>query len=113
MGRWVDGNWVWDLRWRRDIFVWELNLLKNLLDVLIRSPISGADDSWCWRHNPSGFFSIKSAYLFICQSISDEVFISKEELRLLPKFWKTWPPSKVAVFYWQLLQDRLPTRHNL
>ncbi|MCH94825.1 receptor-like kinase, partial [Trifolium medium] len=35
------------------------------------------------------------------------------EERLLPKVWKTWAPSKVAVFSWQLLQDRLPTRQNL
>jgi hypothetical protein len=28
MGSWVEGQWAWDLRWRRDLFVWELNLLE-------------------------------------------------------------------------------------
>ncbi|GAU25978.1 hypothetical protein TSUD_166610 [Trifolium subterraneum] len=28
MGKWVEGQWLWDLRWRRDLFVWELNLLE-------------------------------------------------------------------------------------
>ncbi|MCI85450.1 hypothetical protein A2U01_0106729, partial [Trifolium medium] len=32
---------------------------------------------------------------------------------LLPKVWKSWTPSKVVVFSWQLLQDRLPTHRNL
>ncbi|GAU20222.1 hypothetical protein TSUD_352860 [Trifolium subterraneum] len=45
--------------------------------------------------------------------IFDEVFISEEELCLLPKVWKIWALSKVVVFSWQLLQDSLPTRHNL
>jgi hypothetical protein len=56
------------------------------------------------RHDPSGLFSVKSAYLVLRQSSFDELFISEEKLHLL---------SKVAVFSWQLLQDRLPTRHNL
>ncbi|GAU31203.1 hypothetical protein TSUD_210600 [Trifolium subterraneum] len=77
MGRWVEGQWLWDLRWIRDLFVWELNLLE-----------------------------IKSAFLALSRSTIDEVIFSVEEQMLLPKVLKTWAPSKVAVFSWQLLQDR-------
>ncbi|MCH85106.1 hypothetical protein A2U01_0005948 [Trifolium medium] len=44
MGSWAEGHWVWDLKWRRNLFIWELNLLKNLLEALNRSSISEADD---------------------------------------------------------------------
>ncbi|MCH93643.1 pentatricopeptide repeat-containing protein [Trifolium medium] len=54
---------------------WVVGLMVN------GSPISVADNSWRWRHDPSGLFSVKSADLVIRQSISDEVFISEEELR--------------------------------
>lgn len=27
--------------------------------------------------------------------------------------WKSWAPSKVVVFFWQLLLDKIPTRLNL
>jgi hypothetical protein len=27
--------------------------------------------------------------------------------------WKSWAPSKVIVFSWQLLLDRIPSRSNL
>ncbi|MCI41745.1 hypothetical protein A2U01_0062979, partial [Trifolium medium] len=54
MGRWFEGQWVWDLRWRRKLFVWELNLLERLHEILDRSIISTVDDSWCWKHDPSG-----------------------------------------------------------
>ncbi|GAU22971.1 hypothetical protein TSUD_247150 [Trifolium subterraneum] len=70
-------------------------------------------DLRCWKHDPSGCYSVKSAYLALRRSTTDEVIFSVEEQRLLPKLWKTWAPSKVAVFSWQLLQDRLPTRQNL
>jgi hypothetical protein len=114
MGSWVDDQWVWDLRWRRDLFVWELNLLDNLLEILNGSPISVAVNSWCWKHDPCGLFSIKSAYMVIRQSTTDEVSFFADELLFPPKVWKTsWAPSKVAVFFWQLLQDRLSTHHNL
>ncbi|GAU37692.1 hypothetical protein TSUD_164950 [Trifolium subterraneum] len=49
----------------------------------------------------------------LCRSIVDEVIFSIEEEKMLPKVWKTWAPSKVTIFSWQLLQDRLPTRKNL
>ncbi|GAU10160.1 hypothetical protein TSUD_418630, partial [Trifolium subterraneum] len=86
MGRWVEGQWIWDLR---------------------------TTDSWCWKHDPSGCYSVQSAFLALSRSTTNEVIFSVEEHRLLPKAWKTWSPSKVAVFSWQLLQHRLPTRQYL
>ncbi|MCI08317.1 putative ribonuclease H protein, partial [Trifolium medium] len=98
MGSWVEGQWVWDLRWRRDLFVWEFNLLESLQDILNHSTISAADDSWVWKHDPTGQYSVKSAFLALSRSTTDDVIFSVEEERLLPKVWKTWAPSKVAVF---------------
>jgi hypothetical protein len=88
MGSWVDDQWVWDLRWRRDLFVWELNLLDNLLEILNGSPISVAVNSWCWKHDPCGLFSIKSAYMVIRQSTTDEVSFFADELLFPPKYGK-------------------------
>ncbi|GAU32685.1 hypothetical protein TSUD_145590 [Trifolium subterraneum] len=113
MGSWVEGQWIWVFRWRRDLFVWELNLLESLHEILNHSTISTVEDSWFWMHDPSGHYSVKSAFLALSCSTANEVIFSVEEKRLLPKVWKTWAPSNVAVFSWQLLQDRLPTRQNL
>jgi hypothetical protein len=114
MGSWIKGQCVWDLRWRRNLFVWELNLLDSLNEIMDRSIISiTKEDSWCWKHDPSGYYSIKSAFLAFSRSTVDEVSFSGEEEMLLQKVWKTWAPSKVAVFSSQLLQDRLPTHQNL
>ncbi|PNX75998.1 hypothetical protein L195_g031943 [Trifolium pratense] len=89
--------------------------------------ISTTDDSWFWKHDSSGLYSVNSAFLKLSSSTVDEVIFSVEEVRLLPKVWKTWTPSKVAVFSWQLLhdsstfdevifsveEDRLSTHRNL
>jgi len=32
---------------------------------------------------------------------------------ILALVWKSWAPSKVCVFLWKLLLDRIPTRMNL
>ncbi|MCH87355.1 ribonuclease H [Trifolium medium] len=72
MGSWVEDQWVWNLRFRRDLFVWELNLLGNLLEILNGSPISIAVNSWCWKHDSCGFFLVKSAYMVLRQSTADE-----------------------------------------
>ncbi|MCI44688.1 hypothetical protein A2U01_0065927, partial [Trifolium medium] len=73
--------------------------------MLNRATISTTDDSWFWKHDPSGSYSVKSAFLALSRATVDEVIFSVAEIRLLPKVWKTWAPSKVAVFSWQLLQD--------
>jgi hypothetical protein len=113
MGNWVEGQWIWDLNWRRELFVWELNLLESLHEIMNLSTISVVDDSWSWKPDPTGQYSVKSTFLALSRSTSNEVVFSVEEERLLPKVWKTWAPSKVAAFSWQLLQDRFPTRQNL
>ncbi|MCI29399.1 putative ribonuclease H protein, partial [Trifolium medium] len=88
MGSWVEGHWVWDLRWRRNLFVFEINLLESLIEMLNRATISTTDDFWFWKHDPSGSYSVKSAFLALSRSTVDEVIFSVAE-------------------------DRLPTRQNL
>lgn len=34
MGSWCNGNWSWNFSWRRTLFVWEENLLLELLEQI-------------------------------------------------------------------------------
>ncbi|GAU43075.1 hypothetical protein TSUD_194290 [Trifolium subterraneum] len=68
----------------------------------------GMEDSWVWTLDPTGSYSVKSAYLAITS-----VEVAPEPNSLLTRVWKSWAPSKVIVLSWQLLQDRVPTRQNL
>jgi hypothetical protein len=51
-------------------------------------------------------------YRYLSNSISPPP-ITLEKLSLLEHLWKSYAPSKVIVFTWQLLLGRLPTRDNL
>jgi len=45
---WKDSGVFWNLTWRRHPFLWEHNLIGNLLDIL-QTPILGEDaDKWRW-----------------------------------------------------------------
>ncbi|GAU20655.1 hypothetical protein TSUD_230690 [Trifolium subterraneum] len=61
-----------------------------------------------WRHDSSRIFSVKSAYLVLTSGV-----VHNGADSLLARVWKSWAPSKVIVFSWQLFQDRVPTRQNL
>ncbi|GAU51224.1 hypothetical protein TSUD_412300 [Trifolium subterraneum] len=62
-GKWDGGVWVWEFRWRRRLFVWEQELLHGLLVLLDSVSMSLSADSWSWKFEPSGMYSVKSAYL--------------------------------------------------
>ncbi|GAU16879.1 hypothetical protein TSUD_368280 [Trifolium subterraneum] len=108
MGLWEHGQWLWDFRWRRELSVAEFELLRNLLQVVSQSSLLRMEDSWVWTMDPTGSYSGKSAYLAITG-----VEATHEPNSLLARVWKSWAPSKVLVFSWQLLQDRVPTKQNL
>ena len=50
-------------------------------------------DQWVWEADPSGRYSVKSAYSVLRQDVSEEA--PDEEFKEL---WKLKVPSKVAVF---------------
>ncbi|GAU10748.1 hypothetical protein TSUD_425810, partial [Trifolium subterraneum] len=63
MGNWLDGEWHWNFRWRRELSVWEIELLQTLMTAIENHPVLGDIGSWSWRHDSTGIFLVKSAYL--------------------------------------------------
>ena len=112
LGRWEENVWTWDLRWRRPLFVWEADLLIELLEV-VSSPREGREDVWSWIHCPDGRYSVKSAYAYLSKILPVPGAPNGEILQAVSRVWKSWAPSKVVVFSWQLILDRIPTRLNL
>ncbi|XP_045802312.1 uncharacterized protein LOC123895887 [Trifolium pratense] len=57
-------------------------------------------------------FSVKSAYCLM-QNLYEPISIDSDLLEALLTMWKNDIPSKVGVFGWRLLLDKLPTRAAL
>jgi len=55
-------NLEWNFNWRRSFFVWEGQLLANLLEDLEGVVWSQEEDEWRWNLEDNGVFSMKSAY---------------------------------------------------
>ncbi|GAU33935.1 hypothetical protein TSUD_357340 [Trifolium subterraneum] len=113
MDTWVDGEWVWDLKWRRNLFVWEADLLDELMRTLNSIQITNANDNWFWKHDANGIFFVKSAYSVVELASRVDVVMPEVSSLILAKVGKSWAPSKVIVFLWQLLQNRISSRQNL
>ncbi|PNX58539.1 F-box family protein [Trifolium pratense] len=104
---------LWNLVWRRRLFVWEANLLDELLMILNPTVLSSVADRWGWRPELGEEFSVKSTYVLVSNLIISRGVILNEEQSAYKAIWKGPTPSKVSGFSWMVLHDRVPTRVNL
>jgi hypothetical protein len=103
----------WNLQWRRRFFVWEENLLEDLLLVINAAQISDRGDSWSWQPTNDALFTVKSAYHIVSNLSASPNLISQGHAKVFQSLWKIPAPSKVSGFAWQLLHDKIPTKVNL
>jgi hypothetical protein len=113
MGSWFNGQWRWDLHWRRNFFEWEEDLYRQLDVIITGFTPTLSDDSWIWRVNGDEGFTVKSCY--------DLLYINLRPTQtrdllfgfVFSNVWKCAAPSKICAFSWQLLLDRIQTKDNL
>jgi hypothetical protein len=109
----INGTFSWDFIWRRRFFVWEQDLLHELLAIINPVNLSVGDDRWGWVPEGGGPFSVKSTYLMVFSLAAPVILSSQWHGGTFSSIWKCPAPSKVCGFTWQLLHGRIPTRHNL
>jgi hypothetical protein len=113
VGGWEFGEWRWNLVWRRNFFVWEEQLLQDLLNLLAVARMSNMDDRWICNPGSEDVFSVKSAYVFLDSLCYLRPPLSSLESFVFKFIWKCGAPSKVSALSWQVALDRVPTRFNL
>lgn len=115
MGSWCNGSWSWNFNWRRSLFVWEENLVLELLEQ-INFFVENIErkDQWIWSADPTGVFSSKSTFKLLQNRLSEPLDHSAiTNQHFFRRFWSALVPHKILVFAWQMLLDRIPTRSNL
>lgn len=115
LGSWSNGRWVWNLTWRRTFFVWEEDLLSELMSISEVLDIKEHfEDAWSWNYTSDGLYSSKSAYLRISkQSQALTNSWDAPSNAFFERFWSNNIPSKVLTFSWQMILERIPTLSNL
>jgi hypothetical protein len=104
---------VWNLNWRRGLFVWEDSLVTRLRALLSQVKLSTGTDVWWWKVDPEGVFLVKSAYSLLLAELSDMVDSGGRVNPVFDFIWKSPAPSKLIAFSWQLIHNRIPTKDNL
>jgi hypothetical protein len=92
--------------------VWEKfrDLLGNLLTPI---QLLNFNDEWRCHYSTGGMLSVFSLYRYLSGSIIPSISSNSDFLRDLRYSWKSFAPSKIIVFSWQLFRQRLPTMENL
>jgi mannosylglycoprotein endo-beta-mannosidase len=113
MGMWTNGVWRWELRWRREFFIWEENVVTQLVEILNDITLLEEEDSWMWRPNVGDGFSVKSLYETLDALILPRPVADSLEVFSFRTIWKAAVPSKVSAFAWQSFLNRIPIKDNL
>ncbi|KAM6547829.1 hypothetical protein CsatB_019505 [Cannabis sativa] len=96
---------------------WDVELVRDLFNqrdasVIMSTPINvGRGDNYYWKHEHSGFYTVKSAYKAI-QMDKGNWGHEMEDL-VWKRLWKIKTPPKVLHFMWKALTQCLPTRTQL
>ncbi|GKV49125.1 hypothetical protein SLEP1_g55890 [Rubroshorea leprosula] len=86
MGKWKNGEWTWDLKWRHALREEEAIQLQNMISRLnTKSLTKGRRDVWHWKHDQNGIYSASSGYQTLSRSFSPirGVFLLNPVQRLL------------------------------
>ncbi|XP_057793926.1 uncharacterized protein LOC131010427 [Salvia miltiorrhiza] len=112
-GRWEEGSWKWELKWRRTLRETEMeavNLLTSFISPFVL--IADSDDGWSWSASTDGKFTTKLAYEAI-KTRRSEITAQSTEALAAASVWQTLAPQKAVVNAWIILRRRLPTCDEL
>ena len=109
MGQHLHSGWEWHFLWRRSLFENEIesaiNFLKDIEGIHIQQQGS---DEWEWLGDQTRNYSTRNAYNLVLEAST-----GGQQEEWCKELWKIKIPSKIKVFAWRLIRDRLPTRMNL
>ena len=84
------------------------HVMYNYYEVQHKIIQQQGSDRWEWMGDPTGQYSAHNAYNMLTEESAGG---SREDY--FDKLWSIKVPSKITVFAWRLINDRLPTRKNL
>jgi len=103
---WEDGGLGWV--WRRRLLAWEAESVRECVGLLNNFVLEdNIQDHWRWLLDPVHGYTVKGTYRFL--TIIDDRVADIAGIDV----WHNLVPSKVSLFAWLLLQDRIPTKANL
>ena len=103
---WEEAGNAWG--WRRHLLAWEEDSVRECV-VLLNNVIlqDHIQDFWRWTLDPIHGYSVRGTYRFLTTAAEP---VTESDVN---NVWHNLVPSKVSLFAWRLLQDRISTKSNL
>lgn len=110
--------WKWDLSISREVLFClsgnGMRQMKELEEILEEIHIwHNVQDSIKWWPEQDGSFSVKSCYDRCRISFQLNNVLQEDELQMLKSIWKARTPSKIQVFGWRIIMNKLPSKDQL
>ncbi|CAM8878686.1 unnamed protein product [Rhodiola kirilowii] len=110
MGIWAEGNWMWQVKFRRSLYQWEEvkkdELLRTLCHVQLKNE---EEDHIVWTHSEDGRFRVNSLL-----KAALEIKRAKNKWDTMSfQVWSGLAPPKVELLVWRIYHESLPTKDNL
>jgi hypothetical protein len=113
MGSWESDAWAWNFDWNATLTEIEVEQAHDLLLLLEQTrPCGGEEDRRRWLAHEAGFFTVKTAYNSLLHRL-DVPELDTAMVHALKLLWINNVPSKVSIFGWRLLLEKLPTKDAL
>ncbi|EOY12746.1 Uncharacterized protein TCM_031281 [Theobroma cacao] len=107
LGSWVEGNWRWDVKLRRQPFSWEQNQWRDFTTFIKKfQPHPTDKDIVVWKKTTSGLYTSSS---FIKASHGTP----PSSTSFWKNVWIGYAPLKVETFCWQTLHGKIATKFVL
>lgn len=111
----MDGRWMWRWDLLHDCSVADAAQAEELKTILQDNPLSNnRQDRWLWIIDNKQTFSVKSCYGWLVNVFAGTTrTMEGVQAALCSKIWSCDVPTKVQIFVWKMMLNRLPTRDNL
>lgn len=110
---WVGDSWHWNVSFG-SIYSFGLEWLKQdflgWVEEVKLHP--NTDDKFVWRPDPTRVFTVKSCYNLLVDVVPEEP-VCDSLRRAFRDLWNLKIPSKILIFGWRVLLNRLPTKDHL
>ncbi|XP_058771408.1 uncharacterized protein LOC131644827 [Vicia villosa] len=114
VGDWIAGDWFWNLRQGEKVFGREALEEFNELMVLLTGirPTVNNQDLFIWPYENHRCYTVRSCYEIMNDNRNTEM-LDAGVMEGLNSIWRAYVPSKLKMFGWRMLRDKLPSRKQL
>ena len=100
--------------WKADLIrkLYHFHRASSILQITI-SKTNSVQDTLCWKFSNNGEFQVHKVYDLLSRNYAGQSSSFQAHSGWWRSFWKIKVPLKVSNFVWKLLNNCLPTFHNL